>query len=273
MTKKLKLFLVLILLIHSKGQSQTIDTLINVNGLKMHFVITKGEGIPILFESGNGGDASDWISILDEIHKKTNATLITYDRAGLGKSEIDTTNVNFKQEINNLEKGLKTLGYNKKIFLVSHSFGSFYSSLFAHRNKSEIMGAVFIDVATPCYFTEKWTTDYTNSLKKTEDWKWIKQNKIGLYYVLKQLPKISIYMQDRFIPSSIPLTLIRAENLPPSSIVKDEERRKWISCLQEFGELPNHRYVVAKNADHIVWEKDPQLVIDEITKLYLKVAG
>ena len=271
MTKKLNLLLLLILLIHSKGQSQTLDTLINVNGLKMHFIITKGKEIPILFESGNGADASDWIPILDEIHKKTDATLITYDRAGLGKSEIDTSNVNFKQEIKNLEKGLKILGYNKKIFLVSHSYGSFYSSLFAYRNKSKITGAVFIDVATPCYFTEEWTTDYINSLKKTEDWEWIKQNKIGLYYVLKQFPKISVYMHDRFIPSSIPLTLIRAENLPSSSIVKDEERLKWISCLQDFGELPNHKYVVAKNADHVVWEKAPQLVIDEITKLYLKV--
>ena len=80
------------------------------------------------FESGNGDDGSVWRPILDDIYKATNATLITYDRAGLGKSEIDTNKISFLNEIKDLELALKKLGDSKKIFIVCHSFGGYYAS-------------------------------------------------------------------------------------------------------------------------------------------------
>lgn len=83
------------IVIFNLAEAQTIDTLIDVGGHKLHFNIIKGKGTPILFESGNGDDGSVWQPILDNIYKATNATLITYDRAGLGKSEIDTNKISF----------------------------------------------------------------------------------------------------------------------------------------------------------------------------------
>ena len=266
-----KIFWILfILLISPSVKSQKIDTLLNVNGQSLHFVIIKGNGTPILFESGNGGDSEDWTSILDELHNKTNATLITYDRAGLNKSSIDTTKISFKIEVKNLEEVLCKLHYDGKIFLVAHSFGGYYSSFFAYRNKSKVKGAVFIDVATPCYFTQKWTENYINTLK-VEDWEWIRKNKVGLFYVLKRLPQITKYMADKYLTNSTPLTLIRAEGIPAAPLVYENEKEKWVSCLDNFGKLPFHKLVVAKGAEHVVWEKSPQLVISEIVELYKRV--
>ena len=34
--------------------------------------------------------------------------------------------------------------------------------------------------------------------------------------------------------------------------------------------MPNHNFVIAKNADHKVWERNPAIVIEEIVKLYKK---
>ncbi len=65
------------------GHSQTLDTMIDIGSYKLHFYIVKGKGAPILFESGNGADATTWKSILNNIHDATGATLITYDRAAL----------------------------------------------------------------------------------------------------------------------------------------------------------------------------------------------
>ena len=73
----------------SLGKAQTIDTLISVGNHKLHFNIIMGKGMPILFEAGNGDDATVWQSIVTQVYNQTNATIITYDRAGLGKSEID----------------------------------------------------------------------------------------------------------------------------------------------------------------------------------------
>ena len=85
-----RIIICFLLFISQKNQSQTKDTLVNVGTHKLHFNILKGNGIPILFESGGGNDATVWNSILPSIHKITSATIITYDSAGHGKSTIDS---------------------------------------------------------------------------------------------------------------------------------------------------------------------------------------
>jgi len=54
-------------------------------------------------------------------------------------------------------------------------------------------------------------------------------------------------------------------------MVREDEKEKWINCCKELGTMHNHNFVIAKNADHKVWEKNPTIVIDEIVKLYKKV--
>ena len=258
------------------GQAQTIDTLLDVGGHKLHFNIIKGKGTPILFEAGNGDDGSVWQPILNDIHSSTNATLITYDRAGLGKSEIDTNKISFLNEIKDLEFALNKLGYSKKIFLVCHSFGGYYSSLFTYRNKKKVKGVVCIDIATPCFFTKEYSDHFVETIKK-EDWEMIKKYKIGLYYVLKNLTATSIYMENKFINSRTPTIMISAENIQP--MIKDNEKDKWINCSKSFGTMPNHEYVVAKNADHKVWEKNPKSysikseIVTNKSKLKLNLAA
>lgn len=255
--------LIFVSMFYNLGNSQTLDTLINVGKHQLYFKIIKGKGTPILFEAGNGDDSSVWESLIYEIHKKTNATIITYDRAGLGKSEIDTTKISFENEIKNLEFALKKLGYSKKIFIVCHSFGGYYTSFFTYRNTKKVKGVICIDTATPCFFTKNWSDDFIKTIRK-EDWQMIKEYKIGLYYVLQNFNHTAQFMEGKFLNSKTPVTLICAENIQP--IIKEKD--KWIHCCENFGLMPNHRYVIAKNADHKVWEKNPSIVIEEIIKMY-----
>lgn len=248
--------------------AQTIDTLVTVGNHKLHFTIIKGKGTPILFESGNGDDGNVWQSITNEIHKKTKATIITYDRAGLGKSEIDTTKISFQNEVKDLEIALKKLGYSKKIYLVCHSFGGYYASYFVYRNPKKVKGVVCIDTATPCFFTKKWSDEFIQTISE-EDWEMIKYYKPGLFYVLKNFSLTAEFMQDKFLNSTTPVTMIRAENIQP--MIREDEKEKWLNCCKEFGTMPNHNFVIATNADHKVWEKNPTIVIEEIVKMYKKM--
>src|SRR5262245_3928322 len=88
------------------AQAQTLDTLIEVGGYKLHFVILKGKGIPILFEAGGGEDATTWNKIIGPVAERTATTLITYDRAGFGKSTFDTTRHGILNGMIGLETGL-----------------------------------------------------------------------------------------------------------------------------------------------------------------------
>ncbi|TBW26557.1 alpha/beta fold hydrolase [Gramella sp. KN1008] len=262
------LLILLFLFTWSKAFSQSIDTLIDVGNHKLHFKILKGAGTPILFEAGNGDDASVWKKILKPIQESTGATIITYDRAGLGKSGIDTLAVNFQQEVIDLERALQKLGVNNELFIVSHSFGGFYSTLFANRNKERVKGAVFIDVALPCFFTKEWSANYVSTIAE-KDWKMLKEYRKGLFYVLKNLEQISGFMSDKSLPNDLPVSIIAAENLP--AMVKPHEAQKWRECLKSFGCGPNRNYILASNAEHKIWADQPEIVINEISKLYNEV--
>lgn len=85
-------------LMTSSGSCQTIDTLLDVGGYRLNFHIIKGNGIPILFEGGAGADVTVWDIILKPVAEITHATLITYDRAGFGKSELDTSNHDLQEK-------------------------------------------------------------------------------------------------------------------------------------------------------------------------------
>ena len=142
-----KLFFITTILNMSICKAQATDTLVDVGQYKLHFKIIKGTGTPILFESGSGNDGAVWNNILEPIAKITGTTLITYDRAGLGRSEIKIESQQIeKNEIINgvqaLEIGLKKLGYDDDIILVSHSFGGFYSTLFASRNPEKVINSI-----------------------------------------------------------------------------------------------------------------------------------
>jgi pimeloyl-ACP methyl ester carboxylesterase len=83
-----------------------------------------------------------WDIILKPIADITHATLITYDRAGFGKSELDTSNHELGrhgilQGIEGLETGLKKLGYNGNTMLVASSFGGFCATLYAARHPEQ----------------------------------------------------------------------------------------------------------------------------------------
>src|SRR5262249_43875774 len=133
--------------------------------------IIKGKGMPILFEGGAGADVSVWDIILKPIADITHTTLIMYDRAGFGKSELDTSNHDLDkhgilQGIQGLETGLKKLGYDGKIMLVAHSYGGFCATLYAARHPERVKAAVLIDVNHVCWFQDTYVDSITALRKK-----------------------------------------------------------------------------------------------------------
>jgi len=135
-------------------KSQTIDTLVDVGGYRLHFHIIKGKGTPILFEAGGGDDATTWKNILKPISDITQTTLIAYDRTGFGKSTFDSAKHGILNGMIGLETGLRKLGYGGNIILVAHSQGGLYATLYASRHPDKVKAAVLIDATTSCFYEE-----------------------------------------------------------------------------------------------------------------------
>lgn len=245
-----------------KAKSQAVDTMVDAGGYKLHFNIIKGSGVPILFESGGGHDGTVWNDIVKRLHGSTNATLITYDRAGMGKSGIDTTHITILGEVQGLQKALKNLGYTKSIFLVAHSFGGAYATLFGSKAENRVKGAVLIDITLSCFMTPEKAKEMTEPYKK--ELLDFKEKTIGTYYLLLNYVKSTDLLRNTHFPSTIPATVISSDSSPYTG----RDSIVWKSCQKSFGELPYHHYIMAEETSHYVYLDNPELVTNEILKLY-----
>lgn len=253
-------------------KSQDIDTLVDIGNQNMHFNIWKGNGIPILFESGGGNDGNIWLNIANEIHSITGSTIITYDRVGYGKSEFNPDLPDNKKAliihgISALEKGLKELKLFDELILVGHSYGGYYSTYLASTNPSKVKGMVLIDAVTSCFHTK----EFIAAQKKERTIEWlnnIKGQSEPLYYeCLSNIETIEI-MKNHSVPFHIPVINLVAEN-PPYEDSKENER--WKTCQQEFVSAnPNRKGIVASNCGHYLHFDNPKLAVDAIISLVVE---
>ena len=250
-------FLIYFMLLSGMVGAQTIDSLIVIGGgLKLHFTIIKGNGNPILFESGAGDNGSVWTKITSVIASVTGATVITYDRIDYDKKPMGSV-LGFAGEIRALEVGLQKLGFAKKnIMLVSHSMGGMFNSYYASRHPNEVKAAVLIDVSTACAWSE-----YFNEPS------FIEENKSNINYLNEILDSVI----NNPMPLSIPIIDIVAENQVVEGNSKTDSLRneQWFSCHQNFVALsPQRKSLLAYGAGHPIFEDNPSLIINAIITQY-----
>ena len=253
------------LYVATDANAQLIDTIINVVPYKLHVKILKGKNPPILFESGGGQDASQWDSIATVVHQRLQATVITYDRAGFGKSSFDTANYTILQEIKSLEKALQKLGYSAdNLLLVGHSLGGFYNRVYAARHPKQVKGVILLDPRIPSYADMQFARNYFHKINR-EDYK---GDYISLYYLLARMERTINYVRQTPLPHAIPVLDIMAEN-GPFLEVKENERFK--NDQRSFVKAHRNRNLIfAKGSLHNIPHDKPKLVIKEIAAFYTK---
>ncbi|HSZ33559.1 MAG TPA: alpha/beta fold hydrolase [Puia sp.] len=247
-----------------RADAQTLDTLIDVGGYKLHFSIIPGKGIPVLFEAGGGDDASAWNGIIRPIAEITHTTLITYDRIGFGKSGLDSNQHGIVKMIDGLETGLHKLGYWGNIMLVAHSQGAIYAQVFAFRHPDLVKATVMIDGTTPCFYESQRLTATQHSIDETKD-KW-KKSRPGMYYQSADFSaNINIARNSPF-PASVPVTDL-VSDYPPFNDSNDI--LDWKRCHREFSNgAPNRLGITAFACHHYIFREAPLLVISVISKMY-----
>jgi len=273
MKKYLFTTLIFLGLMVNSGRCQTIDTLLDVGGYRLYFHIIKGTGMPILFEGGSGADVTVWDDILKPLADITHATLITYDRAGFGKSELDTTNDDLDRHgilhgIEGLETGLKKLGYNGNIMLIASSFGGFCATLYAGRHPATVKAAVLIDANHICWFTDAWVDSEMKERRRTSTN--TKKQNLAYYYQSLNLQNTVDLMKQTPFPATIPvIDLVSEFNFPDSALAA-----RWKVCHRQFADAqPNREGITAYGCGHIIFRDNPLLVVSAIVKAYTGTQG
>ena len=244
---------------------------------KQQRILVRGEGQPtVVFVTGLGGDMRSFSKIQFEISKITRT--LSYDRAGLGKSEP----IENQRSIDNMVKELNLILLQENIgppyLLVGHSLGGYVLRLFTNYYPNNVAGLFFIDPAS-----EEWREARRSirnqqerakydSLLNSTDYSTMPD---GIKREMQQLETNEALVKGIDVPDNIPVTLITSTRFSQSEIDGGETSRDialWVKLHKKMIEsAPQARHLLTDKSGHDIHQDEPQLVISEIQKMILSI--
>lgn len=248
------------------GRSDAEPHMITHDGHRLAFYVIKGSGRTIVLDSGGGEDASQWKDIAPELHADTGATVITYDRAGLGGSDVVPGPWKVKSAVGDLTSGLEQLGVTGNVTLVSHSQAGEIANVLAEEHPKMLSGAVLVDANLPGFFTDEeiprlvaGTQPEVDAAKKDPD----KPANRQLISTAEGFGAAHKAFHKVVWPDSVPATVLVSEKTPFDGSPVDAQR--WRDAAAAFAQgAPNRTLVTATGSSHEVPTDRPALVIKEV---------
>jgi pimeloyl-ACP methyl ester carboxylesterase len=251
---------------------QAIETLVDVGGCRLNFSVLPGSESTIVLEVGGGADASQWGSFPMQVAQETGATVVTYDRAGFGKSDFPDTPYNIVEEVDWGIAGLRQLGFNEDMLLAGHSYGGWLIGLTASRYPEMVCGMVLIDPFSAEFVDILGVEylDYHPSCRKdlpfanSNPQELTKNQRGGIRMAKEGLgPKVAI-MRGITIPN-VPVHIITAGQPWWQT---PEEDRAWREAHEQIAAaIPGAKLIVAEESDHLIPEKQPEVIIAALKKV------
>jgi pimeloyl-ACP methyl ester carboxylesterase len=129
-----------------------IENMVDVGGRKLDCFLY-GKGSPtVVLVSGLEAPQVYWNPVIPDLAAK--ATVVTYDRAGVGKSEIGDLPTHGEQSAKDLHVLLDKLGVPRPFILVGHSYGGNVVRLFASMYPDDMGGLILEDTQHEDVLTE-----------------------------------------------------------------------------------------------------------------------
>jgi pimeloyl-ACP methyl ester carboxylesterase len=261
-----------------KGRTDTawspipkIEKIIDVGGRKLHTCLY-GSGVPaVVLLSGSGAPQTYWDPIVPVIAEKT--TVVTYDRAGYGKSEMGTQGCDGIQSMKDLRSLLEAACMPGPWLIVGHSYGGRLARLFAFLYPDRVAGLVLIDTGLwdPRRPVPPNGGDTGAKLSTAELSFPVVQTEAGCNDMTwRQVEAITSYPR-------VPLTVITAGILqsPPSLVgaalhQARERHRLDQEALARI--IPGGRHIILPGIGHDVIHQAPAAVVDAILGTIRQIA-
>ncbi|MGW6507298.1 alpha/beta fold hydrolase [Streptomyces niveus] len=247
-------------------ESSTSLHMLTNDGHRLAFHVTQGDDRTIVLDSGGGEDSSQWKDLAPKLHANTGATVITYDRAGVGASDVVPGPWKVESAVSDLKSGLEQLGVTKNVTLVSHSQAGEIANYFAKDNPAMLSGAVLVDANLPQFFTDEQIPRLVAATKPQVDAAMKDPDKPANRQLISTAdgfaPAHRAFHQVRW-PDSVPATVIVSEKTPLDGSPEDAQR--WRDAAASFvGDGPDRTLVTAEGSSHAVPKDRPDLVVKEI---------
>ncbi len=241
---------------------------------RQQHVLTWGEGEPIVvFLCGGGSDLKDFNEVQREISKI--AKTISYDKFGLGKSELTDSPRSLENVSDELKELLEKEGIiNVPIILVGHSMGGYVARFYLHRYPKNITGLVLIDPGSE-YLNEEYKKLQTEKEIKTEDSLLAEQIKLipkGFRMEVDAYPLHDSILRTLPFKTEIPITLLESNQVDKN----DSSQIKIIQIQKRLyrdlkKQVPQIKIISTEKSGHFIQVDEPHLVIDAIEEMLVKI--
>ena len=245
---------------------------VEING-KRQWTFKKGEGTPtVLFVTGLGTDLKDFYKIQLEIAKTTGT--LSYDRAGLGKSEA----LESARSIDNMAKELHEILLKEHIqppyLLVGHSFGGYILRLFAEYYPQKVAGLIFIDPSSEGFREARRSNRNPHERARLDSLMGVDNPRLpeGIRREQQHMYTTDVQLLKGIeLPDNIPITLItssRFSQKEQNGGLTEKDMQAWVALHKKMlRSAPQARHLITENSGHAIHAEEPQLVIAEIMKM------
>lgn len=265
-----KLFAILLLLTACDPKNS--ERFTEIQNKRIH-LLELGNGRPsVVFVAGFGTDLTTFSAVQKRASEFTRT--LSYDRAGLGSSELIDTDRSLKNICSELHTLLEKENIPAPYIFVGHSYGGHMVRFFAHEYPQETAGLILID-ATPEWQDEeikkslsdreKFQFDSLRERWKAGDELWT----LGQRKESEQIQVSQEIIQQLKMPDNIPITVLTATNMPPSQFpflrsaidAKVRLHKQWLQ------DAPQIKHIITNKSGHHIHVDEPELVVNEIRKM------
>lgn len=271
------------------------DATVRVDGRPMR-VHTLGRsdgerGRPVVvFESGAGTGLTAWSPVLEDVSEF--ATVVAYDRAGIGGSEADGEAPTPTHVARKLHALLTAIGVRPPYVLVGHSWGGLLIRMFAALHPGEIAGLVYVDPTDPrspeqnlAYLQASgYSADGAREFltRHRERMSQFVQSRSGPYRAemeVIQATELSQFAEFRTLPAlpPVPVSILLANRLDAQTwagrpctpvVCRDEWMRQRIEAVKLLAPPgPGAVVTLADDSGHEIQRDQPALVVAAIRRV------
>ncbi|MFC1564908.1 alpha/beta fold hydrolase [candidate division KSB1 bacterium] len=249
------------------------EKMVDVGGRKLH-CFAYGKGSPsVILVSGFNGPQETWNAVVPALAEMT--TVVTYDRAGYGKSEIGGLPAHGIQSAKDLKILLEELNVPKPYVLVGHSYGERVVSFFTSMYPENMGGLIILDGQHPDILDEQRKVLKGRDLERLNQMTSMmrtpqnpKTEADYMFITLEQAKKIGNMPQ---IPYFVVTSGSNREGgIPPG--FSDEGREKLVELGIEVQKklvdrIPGGKHIILDDVSHYMQLEKPKPVIKIITDM------
>ncbi len=258
----------------SSQSAQAVEKLVDVGGYKLNFRIIPGQGPAILLESGGALDSTEWNALAPRLARETGATVIAYDRAGFGKSDLPETKYDLREDTAALWRGLRSLGLDRNLILVGHSYGGFLIRFEAVEHPDAVRGLVFVDPFA-VEFVDIFGVEYCDNhpmmgklpfdTSRPETLSKFQRACVRMSGAPSNLAEKIAVARKGAVPEGIPVRVITAGI---AFLPKPEEQKAWRESHERLtASMKGAVLVVAEKSSHMIPFSEPDFLISIISEV------